>query len=303
MRSTMPYKKIPAMSILRGDSNVWASIKSEWLKLGIKSEIGRNTTCNPETESKYMKGVSKTQNSIFDPVLCELFYDLYCPLNGKILDPFAGGSVRGIVASHKGMNYTGIELREKQVEANKEQMHLAKSTKPIWICGDSNTKVLELDNNFDLLFSCPPYGDLEVYSDDKNDISNMSYTDFKEVYTSIINKSVSRLKDTAFAIFVVGNYRGKNGYYYNLVGDTIEAFVSSGMGLYNDIIFVSPYGTAPIRAPRSIMASRKFTKVHQNILVFAKGHVRTAIHELNEQKQIGEFNEYHKKFDGILDIG
>ena len=38
--------------------------------------------------------------SIFDPVLCELVYRWFCPSKGKILDPFAGGSVRGIVAAH-----------------------------------------------------------------------------------------------------------------------------------------------------------------------------------------------------------
>jgi hypothetical protein len=30
--------------------------------------------------------------------------------------------------------------------------------------------------------SCPPYADLEKYSDDPKDLSNMDYADFKEVY-------------------------------------------------------------------------------------------------------------------------
>lgn len=34
---------------------------------------------------------------------------------GTILDPFAGGSVRGIVANFLGFNYTGLELRPEQV--------------------------------------------------------------------------------------------------------------------------------------------------------------------------------------------
>ncbi|HXF87125.1 MAG TPA: hypothetical protein VNK48_02075 [Xanthobacteraceae bacterium] len=40
--------------------------------------------------------------SIFDPVLCEIAYRWFCPPGGSVLDPFAGGSVRGIVASRLG---------------------------------------------------------------------------------------------------------------------------------------------------------------------------------------------------------
>ena len=37
--------------------------------------------------------------SVFDPVLCELMYYWFSFDKAKILDPFAGGSVRGIIAS------------------------------------------------------------------------------------------------------------------------------------------------------------------------------------------------------------
>ena len=40
---------------------------------------------------------------------------------GMILDPFAGGSVRGIVASKLGRQYIGHELRQEQVDANRAQ--------------------------------------------------------------------------------------------------------------------------------------------------------------------------------------
>jgi len=56
--------------------------------------------------------------SIFDPVLCEVAYRWYAPPGGRILDPFAGGSVRGVVAAVLGYDYTGIDLRQEQVEAN-----------------------------------------------------------------------------------------------------------------------------------------------------------------------------------------
>ena len=54
-----------------------------------------------------------------------------------MLDPFAGGSVRGIVASQLGRAYVGIELRAEQVAANQAQAALGAGSAPQWITGDS----------------------------------------------------------------------------------------------------------------------------------------------------------------------
>src|SRR5688572_19200861 len=82
-----------------------------------------------------------TGTSIFDPVLCEVAYRWFCPPGGLVLDPFAGGSVRGIVASKLGRHYVGIDLRPEQVEANVAQAkRLCKGKaepEPHWDVGDS----------------------------------------------------------------------------------------------------------------------------------------------------------------------
>jgi len=52
----------------------------------------------------------------------------------------------------------------------------------------------ELIPEYDLIFSCPPYANLEVYSDLKEDLSNMDYKDFKIKYRAIIELSVKKLK-------------------------------------------------------------------------------------------------------------
>lgn len=140
---------------------------------------------------------------------------------------------------------------------------------PVWIQGDSRTA--QPDEEFDFVFSCPPYADLEVYSDDPADLSNLGYEDFRAAYRDIIAESVKRLKDNRFAAFVVGEVRGKGGAYYNFVGDTIQAFIDAGASYYNEAIFVTPVGTLPLRTGRAFSASRKLGKTHQNILVFCKG--------------------------------
>ena len=91
-----------------------------------------------ETSVKNLNAGSGT--SIFDPVLCELVYTWFNLPNGKILDPFAGGSVRGIVASKLGHKYFGNDLRGEQIDANyenaKEVINDA-NLMPNWTVGDS----------------------------------------------------------------------------------------------------------------------------------------------------------------------
>lgn len=228
-----------------------------------------------DTSVKILDAGSGT--SIFDPVLCEIAYRWFSPVGGLILDPFAGGSVRGIVASHVGRQYVGVELRKEQVDANNEQQHISLDPKPAWTLGDSrNITSLCAGVQADMVFSCPPYADLEVYSDDPNDLSTLAYTEFRAAYIDIINKTCSLLKPDRFACFVVGEVRDKRGNYYNFVGDTISAFRAAGLEFYNEAILVTAIGSLPIRAGRAFRATRKMGKTHQNVLVFVKGDGKRA---------------------------
>ena len=218
--------------------------------------------------------------SIFDPVLCELAYRWFCPPAGLVLDPFAGGSVRGIVAAKLGREYIGHELRLEQVEANRAQAEkiCESGVMPAWICGDSRTIDQTCsDVDADFIFSCPPYADLEVYSDDPQDLSTLGYSEFRDAYFEIIAKACARLKPDRFACFVVGEVRGKDGNYLDFVGDTVQAFRDAGLGYYNEAILVTSVGSLPIRAGRQFAASRKLGKTHQNILVFVKGSGKKAV--------------------------
>lgn len=223
-------------------------------------------------------GPTASGTSIFDPVLCELSYRWFCPQGGMILDPFAGGSVRGIVASKLGRRYFGCELRAEQVEANRDQAdRICDDPMPVWHVGDSRDIVAHAAGiEADFLFSCPPYADLEVYSDDPQDLSTLAYEEFREAYFHIVAESAKLLKDDRFACFVVGEVRGKNGNYYGFVPDTIEAFRRAGMAFYNEGILVTSAGSLPIRAGKQFEATRKLGKTHQNVLVFVKGDARRA---------------------------
>jgi hypothetical protein len=213
--------------------------------------------------------------SIFDPVLCELAYRWFAPPGGLVLDPFAGGSVRGIVASRLGHPYIGIDLSDRQLVANREQAtEICEPAHPVpdWRHGDART-VLAGGGvpSADLVFTCPPYFDLEVYSDDPRDLSAMPWWDFLVAYEAIIELACERLRRGRFAVIVVSEVRGPDGAYRGLVPRTILAFVKCGMRFYNEAVLVNSIGSLPIRITRQFEAGRKLGRTHQNILVFAKG--------------------------------
>lgn len=229
--------------------------------------------------------LSKGGTSIFDPVLCELAYRWWCPPSGLILDPFAGGSVRGVVAGMLGRRYVGVDLRSEQIEANREQAALICPDADIrWIAGDSREVVPsdQVPDQADFLFSCPPYADLEVYSDDPSDISAMDYPEFLEAYREIIAAGVAKLADDRFACIVIGDARDSKGMYYNLIGETVRAFADAGCGFYNEAILVTSVGSLPIRIGRIFPSGRKLGKTHQNVLVFVKGNPKRATEACGE---------------------
>jgi hypothetical protein len=323
---------VPPFSVLDARQGYWQERKRSWLALGIESELGRGSSLgtpdvsiewpipvggggygvkfgrrhadrqsnlnNAPPRPEWATGTG-TENmaagtSIFDPVLCEIAYSWFCPPAGSILDPFAGGSARGIVAAYLGRGYTGIDLRPEQVTANEEQAQaIVPDNMPAWIVGDSRTAIPAVE--YDFVFSCPPYYDLEQYSDDDADLSNAAdYDSFILGYRQIIQTSVDRLRPDSFACFVVGDIRDSHGIYRNFVGDTVDAFQDAGAGLYNEAILVTAVGSLPIRVGRQFEAGRKLGKTHQNVLIFYKGEpdrIRERLGEVDISAALAPFDE------------
>lgn len=300
---------VSPFTVLDTRSAGFAERKQLWLQLGLKSEEGRKSDlifsrssqppaayqakarhealhgrkfsfdefldANPEL--KNVQG----QTSIFNPVLCEIVYNWFLPTTGagSILDPFAGGSVRGVVAAFLGHEYTGIELRPEQVaanQANAAEIFAAIGMKPKhfpqWITGSSldlNT-LLPPQKTFDLVFTCPPYGDLEVYSDDPKDLSAQPENVFRANLDTIIKAACARLKPNRFSIWVVGDYRDKKtGALRNFVNTTINAHP---FPLYNHAVLLTAINSLAIRVSSSFQPQRKLGKAHQDVVFLYNGN-------------------------------
>lgn len=258
---------VPPFSVLDGRQGYWRERKKIWKnKIGDNGQARQNVKCIPKIGDT-------PEVSILDPVLSEIILKWFMPKDGSnVYDCFAGDTVFGFVSSNLGYNFTGVELRKEQVEFNQQQVNKEK-LKATYICDDGRNILKYLKPaSQDLFFSCPPYFDLEIYSDLENDASNQKdYNEFYKILDEAFTNSVKCLKDNRFAVIVAGDVRNKKtGEYYDFVTDIKETFKREGLKLYNELIIIDPIGTGALRANNN-MKSRKMVKTHQNILVFYKG--------------------------------
>lgn len=262
----------PPFTILDTRQGYWRQRRAMWRELiNDFGESRENTLADGETNcmATINNGVS-----LFDPVLAEILCKWFAPANGKIFDCFAGDTQKGLVFGTCGHEFTGIELRQEQCNVNEAVLARFPNIQErvSYICDDGQNvaKHIAADSQ-DLLFSCPPYYDLEVYSDKPNDASNQpTYEAFLGILENAFANAITCLKDNRFAVVVVGDIRDKEGYYYDFVGDIKRMFKAHGMPLYNECIIVESIGTLPQRVQR-YMRNRKVGKCHQNVLVFYKG--------------------------------
>lgn len=267
---------VPPFSILDTKSGTWQARKNDWKQiLGNLAETRENTLADGKFNpimSAIGDGVSN-----FDPVLAEVVYKWFAPEKAAILDPFMGEQTKAVVASYLGHNYTGIEIRQEQVETNKAVLQAADLEATI-IHADSTTYDYTKLPEYDLVFTCPPYYDLEVYS--KDDLSALgTYQEFKEKYAQALTGAISRLKENRFAVLVVGEIRDKKtGFYRNFVQDTIQILQNAGANYYNELILATALASAPLRA-RNTFTKRKPVKVHQNVILAYKGDPIQKAHE------------------------
>lgn len=264
---------VPPLSILDSRQGYWRDRKAKWNE-ALDSTKGRGPNLlGQDIKNIYGGTPAAPATSEFDPVLAEIALLWFNIEGGTVLDPFCGGSVRGVMSARLGHKYTGFDIRQEQVDENYKQLAPSHKDMVRWICDDSTNLLNHVgDEKFDMVFSCPPYADLEVYSDKPGDLSNMPYDKFVEAYRRIIANACAALKDDRFALFVVGDVRDKKtGAYRNFIGATKQAFIDAGLQFVNDIIYIEPVGGSAIRAAGTFNAGRKVVKTHQNVLVFYKG--------------------------------
>lgn len=277
---------VPPFSILDAKSGQWMKRKHEWEDIlqdrtnNVRNIVAKGNTpyCNAYADDTYYGLKSVGTISTFDPFLCEILVRWFSKEGMNVIDPFAGGVVRGAVSTLLNRHYDGIDISENQVRHNIEQWKIIAdrydlNEYPVYHLGDAENALDNFQRNyFDMLLTCPPYYNLERYTDESEDLSNKeTYGEFLDKYALIIDKCYNVLKENSFAVIVVEEIRDKDGILYGFVPDTINIFQQMGFKYYNEMILENRVVSLKVRCPKYFDQSRKVGRHHQNVLVFYKG--------------------------------
>lgn len=189
---------------------------------------------------------------------------------GKILDPFAGGPPRAIASSLMGMTYHGVDVRQEQIDENMvaiNNLGLAN----IHYHHDDARYLSFKETDFDLAVNCPPYYDVEVYSDDEDDMSTFpTYASFNAAMALSAYAQFVKLKPKAFSCVVVSNFRDKKTKeLIDFRSDTVGNFRDAGFEFHDEVILSRNFGSAASRASNA-WRGHKLVRRHEFLLVFRK---------------------------------
>jgi len=215
-------------------------------------------------------------HSVFPVPLAEWIILRYAPPEGGlILDAFAGGPPRAIVSAFMNYKYIGYEIRQEQIDENLLIINNVGLSGSIdYKCSDGTVLAGLEPNSIDFSITCPPYYNLEKYSDLPEDLSNMgSYEEFDESMFRCAQAHFKVLKPGAFACIVVCSFRlgvkKDENELIDLPGNLIYSFRIAGFYLWQKIVLSRNFASGGSRAGTS-WRGKKLISRHEELLVFRK---------------------------------
>lgn len=208
-------------------------------------------------------------HSVFPAPLVEWILLRYGgPSGGRVLDAFAGGPPRGLVASIMDMEYHGFEVRQEQIDENLKVIKRLKLENVHYHLADGCLMDLEL-GKFDVALTCPPYFNLEVYSELPNDLSNFkTYNQFHDAIRICAQSHRQKMKPGAFVCIVVGPFRDKkSGELIDFPAHTTRAFQDAGFIYWQQIVLSKNFGSSAQRSTNS-WRGHKLCPIHEFLLIF-----------------------------------
>lgn len=198
------------------DNELFKDAINRWMELGKKPD--------PSGLRRILRtrdGVRSVVN--FKPAIAKYFYDTYVPVGGRVLDPCSGysGRLAGCIASNKNLFYHGIDPDGRTATGNMRMagffMEQRDSVEYRWKfkfrfdlgCAEDVMLSLE-DGSYNLVFSSPPYWNVEKYSTDSNQsyLRYPKYDSWRDNFLGrILTESVRVVKDGGYIAFNVKNYK------------------------------------------------------------------------------------------------
>ena len=143
-----------------------------------------NTIGDIGHKSKASLSGQALRQSIYIPDQVVFLLKYYSRENDLILDPFSGRASRSQMCLMMKRRYVGYDIDPETIRMNEQlsEKNGFKKDNYTFHCGDG-TELKEYENDkdkFDMILTCPPYFDAEVYSGEEGDLSYMSVNDFND---------------------------------------------------------------------------------------------------------------------------
>jgi DNA modification methylase len=223
------------------------------------------TTNRRSENAKYLPGLKQSE---FSSAVAEFVYKYWSMKNSIVVDPFAGRATRGVIACKLGRKYYGYEISPKTFRESSEHFKRVGVKPEIYL---ANGCRLDLTPNefAHLVFTCPPYWNLEKYEKVKNQLSDLkSYESFLEQIDEAISNIYRVLRPGGFVAWVVADWRDGTGF-KQFSYDSIRLFKENNLIPHDTIIIKNHSPFAAFQVGKC--AARRITsKTHEYLLIFRK---------------------------------
>ena len=213
-----------------------------------------------------VKYLPNLRYSKFHPHLAEVVVRYWSEKNDLVVDPFAGRTTRGLVSLELKRRYEGYEVAP--LTYKKTRGNILPLGGKIYLedgCYMKNT------SNYcaDLVFTCPPYHDLEKYEVVENQLSEeTSYEGFLDKIDIAMRNMRRVLKNDGFVCWVCADWR-KKGKLIMFHKDSIDLFEKNGFTIHDIVVIQNNSPFAALQAGK--VASKRYTsKVHEYLIVARK---------------------------------
>jgi len=214
--------------------------------------------------------------SEFNPTVAKNIISFWSEPKDIIFDPFSGRT-RALVSYAMDRAYVGCEVSKDVIT------YMSNKFTDLKLYDDDNFNVdiinddcINIDNKypdiqFDMVFTCPPYYNLEKYESCEGQLSDIKkYDVFMTELTRRLDVAVDKLKSGGYMCIVIGDFR-RNRKYITLHSDLIQLMKQNDNIKLHDVIAIQnlPFATAAFY----FGARRKYkytAKAHEYLLIWKK---------------------------------
>ncbi len=263
-----------------------AKQKHEKMDYGDTASFGEKKTGLTKAELDKTFGMS-SQNvrgksgglSTFPPGLAKFIVEFYSEEGDTVLDPMCGHNSRMQVTYELERNYIGYDVSKEfmifnrkvkeQITGKGEQAAMFAPQASITLREQSSEKLVEDSDSIDMIYTSPPYWDIEYYGDEPEQLGKRKeYSEFLKGIKSIVSECYRVLKHGKYCAWNMNDFR-RQGIFYPYHCDMVKIFQTCGFCLH-DIIIVKWASSIAACFASQIEERKVVGKQHEFLIVGKK---------------------------------